>query len=249
MYISIYMSENKDLQNFDSQKTAYGKMSQDQLIAKLTDDTTSPDELEKIMVFLAEKDSEAQQERAEIESNLNDQEGEPQLGEGLTSMYNAIDNMSKITTEYVKNEEKRNAKWDLVQADYMPAIDEMCEIYQARRDLLFSVKEGLMDTADNLVPKVELDETKDPWEEMRRFNKEVEDTEAKFTKEMERVSSFTKAYHDMPEYKELTVKLEVIKERIADMEKEFEILTTEIDRDMGNVVDAMKIVEDAGGKL
>lgn len=243
------MSENKDLQNFDSQKTAYGKMSQDQLIAKLTDDTTSPDELEKIMAFLAEKDSEAQQERVEIESNLNDQEGEPQLGEGLTSMYNAIDNMSKITTEYVKNEEKRNAKWDLVQADYMPAIDEMCEIYQARRDLLFSVKEGLMDTADNLIPKVELDETKDPWEEMRRFNKEVEDTEANFTKEMERVSSFTKAYHDMPEYKELTVKLEVIKERIADMEKEFEILTTEIDRDMGNVVDAMKIVEDAGGKL
>ena len=53
----------------------------------------------------------------------------------------------------------------------------------------------------------------------------------------------------MPEYKELTVKLEVIKERIADMEKEFEILNTEIDRDMGNVVDAMKIVEDAGGKL
>ena len=243
------MSENKDLQNFDSQKTAYGKMSQDQLIAKLTDDTTSPDELEKIMAFLEEKDSEAQQERAEIESNLNDQEGEPQLGEGLTSIYNAIDNMSKITTEYVKNEEERNAKWDLVQADYMPAIDEMCEIYQARRDLLFSVKEGLMDTADNLVPKVELDETKDPWEEMRRFNKEVEDTEDKFTKEMERVSSFTKAYHNMPEYKELTVKLEVIKERIADMEKEFEILTTEIDMDMGNVVDAMKIVEDAGGKL
>ena len=40
---------------------SYAEMSQDQLMAKLTDDKTSPDELEEIMAFLARKDSEAQE--------------------------------------------------------------------------------------------------------------------------------------------------------------------------------------------
>ena len=35
----------------------------------------------------------------------------------------------------------------------------------------------------------------------------MEDTEAAFKKEMEKVSDFTKAFHEMPEYKEITAKL------------------------------------------
>tara|TARA_B100001057_G_C22682109_1_gene884170 strand:+ start:130 stop:870 length:741 start_codon:yes stop_codon:yes gene_type:complete len=246
------MSQNKDSQNndFNNQKMAsYAEMSQSQLMAKLTDDSTSPEELEKIMDFLTAKDSEAQQKRMEIETHLKEQESDPQLGKELTGMHNAMDGMRKATTEYVKNDEERNKKWDLVRAGYMPAIDEMCEIYKARRDLLFSVKEGLVDTADKLLPKVELDETKDPWEEMGRFNKEVEDTEAEFRKEMEKVSNFTKAYHEMPEYKELTEKLEAIKERIAVMEVEFNSIMATDDRDMVNVADAMKIVDESGKNL
>jgi hypothetical protein len=244
------MSKNKELQNFNSQEIAsYAELSQDQLMKIMTNDSTSPEELENIMAFLAEKDSEAHQKRAEIEASLKNQESEPQLGEGLTRMHKAIDDVSKVTTQYVKNEAERDAKWDLVRTGYMPAIDEMCEIYQTRMDLLFSVREDLSDIAGKLVPKVDLDVTKDPWEEMRRFNKEVEDTEAEFRKEMEKVSSFTKAYHDMPEYKELTAKLETVKERIAVMEKEFEILMTEMDEDMEIVVDTMKKVDEAGKKL
>ena len=49
---------------------SYAEMSQDQLMAKMTDDSTSPEELEEIMAFLAAKDSEAQQERAEMEARL-----------------------------------------------------------------------------------------------------------------------------------------------------------------------------------
>ena len=209
------MSQNKD---------SHAELSQEQLMEKLTDDSTSSEELEEIMAFLAEKDSQAHQEIADMEARLKEQDSEPQLGEGLTGVHNAMDGMSKATTEYVNNQEKRNKKWDLVRAGYIPAIDEMCSIYQARRDLLFSVREDLPDIADKLVPKVELDETKDPWEEVVRFNKEVEDTEYQFRKEMERVSSFTKAYHVMPEYKELMDKLIEVKERISQMEKEFAVL-------------------------
>ena len=36
-------------------------------------------------------------------------------------------------SEYVTNETERNAKWDLVRKDYMPAIDEMCEIIKRER--------------------------------------------------------------------------------------------------------------------
>ena len=61
---------------------SYTEMSQDQLMAKLTDDSTSPEELEKIMAFLAEKDSEAQQESGDIRARLEEQADGPQLGEG-----------------------------------------------------------------------------------------------------------------------------------------------------------------------
>lgn len=234
------MSQNKD---------SHAQLSQEQLMEKLTDDSTSPEELEEIMAFLAEKDSQAHQEIADMEARLKEQDSEPQLGEGLTGIHNAMDSMSKATTEYVNNQEKRDVTWNLVRAGYMPAIDEMCSIYQARRDLLFSVREDLSDIADKLVPKVELDETKDPWEEMGRFNKEVEDTEAQFRKEMESVSSFTQAYHEMPEYQELTVKLVAVKERISLMEKEFELLMGADEQDMENVAEAMKKIDEVGKKL
>ena len=58
------MSQNNDSQNndFNNQKlSSYADLTQGQLMAKLTDDSTSPEELEKIMAFLADKDSEAQQ--------------------------------------------------------------------------------------------------------------------------------------------------------------------------------------------
>ena len=231
------------------QTASYAAMSQDQLMAKLTDDSTSPEELEQIMAYLAAKDAEGQQDKADLEARLKEQEGGPQLGEGLTALHNAMDGIIEAGAEYSKNFGVRNAKWDLVRAGYMPAIDEMCGIYQARINLLFSVREGLADVADKLIPKAELDETKDPWEEMARFNKEVEDTEAAFKKELEKVSSFTKAYHDMPEYKELTAKLGAVKERIAAMEAEFHALMAADDIDMANVADAMKEVEAAGKNL
>ena len=202
--------------------TSYSELSQEQIITKLNDNSTSIEELEKIMFFLAEKDTEAKQETLDIETRLKKQDIDPQIGIGLTSMHNAVDNMSKSSGEYAKNEEERSVKWDLLRKDYMPAINEMCEIYQARIQLLFSVKEDLVDIADKLIPKVELDQTKDPWMEIKRFNKEVEDTEVEFNKEIEKVSNFTKSYHNMPEYKELTIKLYAVKEKISLMEKEFE---------------------------
>ena len=241
--MATYADDNKQ------QTKAYAEMSQDQLMAKLTDDKTSPDELEEIMAFLARKDSEAQEERASIVSRLNEQEGGPQLGEGLTTMHNAMGEMSKVVGAYAKNNEEGMAKWDLVHAEYKAAVLEMIDLYEQRRDLLYSVRVSLKDTADKLVPNMELDPTKDPWEEMARSNKEVEDTEAAFKKEMEKVSSFTKAYHDMPEYKELTAKLGAVKERIAAMEAEFHALMAADDIDMANVADAMKEVEAAGKNL
>ena len=105
----------------------YAKMTQDQLIAKLTDDSTSSEEVEKIMVFLAKKDSEAQQEKEQIEVGLKEQEDGPQLGKGLAGVHNAIDNMSKVVDVYTNNSEERMAKWDLVHADYKQAVIEMLD--------------------------------------------------------------------------------------------------------------------------
>ena len=78
------------------QTASYAAMSQDQLMAKLTDDSTSPEELEQIMAYLAAKDAEGQQDKADLEARLKEQEGGPQLGEGLTAMHNAMDG---ITTD------------------------------------------------------------------------------------------------------------------------------------------------------
>ena len=231
------------------QTASYAAMSQDQLMAKLTDDSTSPEELEQIMAYLAAKDAEGQQDKADLEARLKEQEGGPQLGEGLTAMHNAMDGIIEAGAEYSKNFGVRNAKWDLVRAGYMPAIDEMCGIYQARINLLFSVREGLADVADKLIPKAELDETKDPWEEMARFNKEVEDTEAAFKKEMEKVSDFTKAFHEMPEYKEITAKLAAVQERIDGYQAEYKAITDAEFAELDQVGDLVKKVEEAGKNL
>ena len=241
--MATYADDNKQ------QTKAYAEMSQDQLMAKLTDDKTSPDELEEIMAFLARKDSEAQEERASIAARLNEQEGGPQLGEGLATMHNAMGEMSKAVGVYAKNNEEGMAKWDLVHEGYKAAVLELMDLYEQRRDLLYSVRVSLKDTADKLVPNMELDPTKDPWEEMARFNKEVEDTEAAFKKEMEKVSDFTKAFHEMPEYKEITANLAAVQERIDGYQVEYKAITDADDKDQGKVADAFKRVEEAGGGL
>ena len=228
---------------------SYAEMSQDQLMAKMTDDSTSPEELEEIMAFLAAKDSEAQQERAEMEARLKEQEGGPQLGEGLTNMHNAVDDVVKVGGEFVKNSDVRMAKWDLVHADYKIAVLEMLDLYKQRIDLVYSVRVSLKDTANELIPNMELDQTKDPWEEMERSNKEVEDTEAAFRKEIEKVSDFTKSFHEMPEYKEISEKLKVIQERIDRYQVEYKAITDAEDKDQEKTLDALKKVEEAGEKL
>ena len=241
------MSQNRD---FNSQKMAsYAELSQEQLMAKLTDDSTSPEELEKIMTFLAAKDSEAQQERAEMEARLKEQEDGPQLGEGLTNMHNAVDDVVKVGGEFTKNSDVRMAKWDLVHTDYKTAVLEMLDLYSQRLDLIYSVRVSLKNTADLLIPSMELDETKDPWEEMDRSNKEVEATEAAFRKEMEKVSDFTKAFHEMPEYKEITAKLEAVQEIINGYQIEYKTITDAEDKDMEETTDVFKKVEEAGEKL
>ena len=228
---------------------SYAEMSQDQLMAKMTDDSTSPEELEEIMAFLAAKDSEAQQERAEMEARLKEQEGGPQLGEGLTNMHNAVDDVVKVGGEFVKNSDVRMAKWDLVHADYKIAVLEMLDLYKQRIDLIYSVRVSLKNTADLLIPSMELDETKDPWEEMDRSNKEVEATEAAFRKEMEKVSDFTKAFHEMPEYKEITAKLAVVQERIGGYQAEYKAITDAEFAELDKVGDLVKKVEEAGKNL
>jgi len=246
------MSQNIDSQNndFNNQKMpSYEELSQDQLMAKLTDDSTSSEELEKIMAFLAEKDSEAQQERVEIEACLKEQDSDPQLGEGLTAMHNAIDDMSKVVSVYVKNNGERMAKWDLVHVDYKTAVLEMLDLFRQRLNLVYSVRVSLKDTANELIPNMELDQTKDPWEEMERSNKEVEDTEAAFRKEIEKVSDFTKSFHEMPEYKEITEKLKIIQERIDRYQVEYKAITDAEDKDQEKTLDALKKVEEAGEKL
>ena len=243
------MSQNNDSQNndFNNQKlSSYADLTQGQLMAKLTDDSTSPEELEKIMAFLAEKDSEAQQERAEMEARLKEQEGGPQLGEGLTNMHNAVDDVVKVGGEFVKNSDVRMAKWDLVHADYKIAVLEMLDLYKQRLDLVYSVRVSLKDTADLLIPSMELDETKDPWEEMDRSNKEVEATEAAFRKEMEKLSDFTKAFHEMPEYKEITAKLAAVQERIDGYQAEYKAITDAEFAELDKVGDLVKKVEEAG---
>ena len=243
------MSQNIDSQNNDQKMPSYEELSQDQLMAKLTDDSTSSEELEKIMAFLAEKDSDAQQERVKIEARLKEQDCDPQLGKGLTSMHNAMDDMSKVVGVYVKNSGKRMAKWDLVNTGYKTAVLEMLDLFRQRLNLVYSVRVSLKDTANELIPNMELDQTKDPWEEMKRSNKEVEDTEAAFKKEMEKVSDFTKAFHEMPEYKEITAKLKVIQERIDRYQVEYKAITNAEDKDQEKILDALKKVEDAGDKL
>lgn len=244
------MSQNNDLQNNDNQKlSSYADLTQGQLMAKLTDDSTSPEELEKIMAFLAEKDSEAQQERVEMEARLKDQEGGPQLGEGLTGLHNAMGDMSKVVGVYAKNSGERMAKWDLVHSDYKTAVLEMLELFRQRLNLVYSVRVGLKDTANKLIPNMELDPTKDPWEEMDRSNKEVEDTEVAFRKEMEKVSDFTKAFHEMPEYKEITAKLEAVQERIDGYQAEYKAITNAEDKDQEKAINAMKKVDEAGKNL
>lgn len=241
------MSQNND---FNNQKlSSYADLTQGQLMAKLTDDSTSPEELEKIMAFLAEKDSEAQQERAEMEARLKDQEGGPQLGEGLTGLHNAMGDMSKVVGVYAKNSGERMAKWDLVHTDYKTAVLEMLDLFRQRLNLVYSVRVGLKDTANKLIPNMELDPTKDPWEEMDRSNKEVEDTEAAFRKEMEKVSDFTKAFHEMPEYKEITAKLEAVQERIDGYQAEYKAITDAEDKDKEKAINAMKKVDEAGKNL
>ena len=241
------MSQNRD---FNSQKmVSYAELSQSQLMAKLTDDSTSPEELEKIMAFLAEKDSEAQTERAEIEARLKEQEGGPQLGEGLTNMHNAVDDVVKVGAEFAKNSDVRMTKWDLVHTDYKTAVLEMLDLYKQRIDLVYSVRVSLKDTADLLIPSMELDETKDPWEEMDRSNKEVEATEAAFRKEMEKVSDFTKAFHEMPEYKEITAKLEAVQERIVGYQAKYKAITDAEFAELDKVGDLVKKVEEVGKNL
>ena len=227
----------------------YAKMTQDQLIAKLTDDSTSSEEVEKIMVFLAKKDSEAQQDREQIEVRLKEQENGPQIGEGLTGVHNALDNMSKVVNEYTNNNEERMAKWDLVHVDYKKAVLEMLDLYRQRTNLLYSVKVSLKDTADTLIPNMELDPTKDRWEEMKRTNKEVEDTEAAFRKEMEKVSDFSRAFHEMPEYKELTAKLEEVQNRINGYQLEYKTINETEDKDQEKAIYAIKNLEEAGKKI
>lgn len=227
----------------------YEKMTQDQLIAKLTDDSTSSEEVEKIMVFLAKKDSEAQQDREQIEVRLKEQENGPQIGEGLTGVHNALDNMSKVVNEYTNNNEERMDKWDLVHVDYKKAVLEMLDLYRQRTNLLYSVKVSLKDTADTLIPNMELDPTKDRWEEMKRTNKEVEDTEAAFRKEMEKVSDFSKAFHEMPEYKELTAKLEEVQNRINGYQLEYKTINETEDKDQEKAIYAIKNLEEAGKKI
>tara|TARA_E500000178_G_C16949881_1_gene720700 strand:- start:89 stop:814 length:726 start_codon:yes stop_codon:yes gene_type:complete len=241
------MSQYND---FNNQKLAsYSELTQDQLIARLTDDSTSPEELEKIMAFLAEKDSEAQQERSNIEARLNKQYGGPQIGERLTGMHNAIGNMSKVVNIYAKNSEKRMAKWDLVHTDYKTAVLEMLDLFRQRLNLVYSVRVSLKDTSDKLIPNMELDPTKDPWEEMDRSNKEVEDTEDAFKKEMEKVTDFTKLFHEMPEYKEITAKLSAVQERINGYQMEYKAITNAEDKDQEKATNAMKKVDEAGKKL
>lgn len=240
------MSQNIDSQNNDQKMPSYEEMSQDQLMAKLTDDSTSSEELEKIMAFLAEKDSDAQQERVKIEARLKEQDCDPQLGKGLTSIHNAMDDMSKVVGVYVKNSGKRMAKWDLVHAGYKTAVLEMLELFRQRLNLVYSVRVSLKDTANELIPNMELDQTKDPWEEMKRSNKEVEDTEAAFKKEMEKVSDFTKAFHEMPEYKEITAKLNLIQERIDRYQVEYKAITDAEDKDQEKMLDTLKKVEETG---
>ena len=227
----------------------YEKMTQDQLIGKLTNDSTSSEEVEKIMVFLAKKDSEAQQDREQIEVRLKEQENGPQIGEGLTGVHNALDNMSKVVNEYTNNNEERMAKWDLVHVDYKKAVLEMLDLYRQRTNLLYSVKVSLKDTADTLIPNMELDPTKDRWEEMKRTNKEVEDTEAAFRKEMEKVSDFSKAFHEMPEYKELTAKLEEVQNRINGYQLEYKTINETEDKDQEKAIYAIKNLEEAGKKI
>ena len=95
-------------------------------------------------------------------------------------------------------------KWDLVHTNYKTAVLEMLDLFRQRLNLVYYVRVGLKDTSNKLIPNMELDPTKDPWEEIDRPKKEVEDTEAAFRKEMEKVSDFTKAFHEMSEYKEIT---------------------------------------------
>ena len=227
----------------------YAKMTQDQLIAKLSDDSTSSEELESIMAFLAKKDSETQQEREQIEVRLKEQEDGPQLGKGLTGVHNALDDMSKVIDVYTNNSEERMAKWDLVHADYKKAVIEMLDLYRQRTNLLYSVKVSLKDTADTLIPNMELDPTKDRWEEMKRTNKEVEDTEAAFRKEMEKVSDFSKAFHEMPEYKELTAKLKEVQNRINGYQLEYKTINETEDKDQEKAIYAIKNLEEAGKKI
>ena len=54
---------------------SYAEMSNEQLMAKMTDGSTSSEELENIMAFLASKDAEANSDIASIESRLKEQEG------------------------------------------------------------------------------------------------------------------------------------------------------------------------------
>ena len=201
------------------------------------------------MVFLAKKDSEAQQDREQIEVRLKEQENGPQIGEGLTGVHNALDNMSKVVNEYTNNNEERMAKWDLVHVDYKKAVLEMLDLYRQRTNLLYSVKVSLKDTADTLIPNMELDPTKDRWEEMKRTNKEVEDTEAAFRKEMEKVSDFSRAFHEMPEYKELTAKLEEVQNRINGYQLEYKTINETEDKDQEKAIYAIKNLEEAGKKI
>jgi len=229
--------------------TSYAKLTQSQLMAKLTDDSTSPEELEKIMAFLSVKDSEAQQEKSDIEASLKEQEDGSQLGEGLTGVHNAMADMSKVVDIYAKNSGERMAKWDLVHTNYKTAVLEMLDLYRQRLNLIYSVRVGLKDTADKLIPNMELDPTKDPWEEMERSNKEVEATEAAFRKEMEKVSEFSKTFHEMPEYKEITAKLETVQEIINGYQIEYKTITDAENKDMEKATDVFKMVEEAGEKL
>ena len=246
------MSQNKNSQNndFNNQRiTSLTELSQGQLMAKLTDDSTSPEEIEKIMAFLSTKDSEEKQEIEDIKTRLKEQESEPHLGEGLTGMHNAMNNMSKVVRVYSENSEKKMAKWDLVHADYKTAVLEMLDLFTQRINLIYSVRVNLKDTADKLIPNMELDPTKDPWEEMKRSNKEVEDTEVAFRKEMEKVSDFTRAFHDMPQYKEITKKLQAVQERIDGYQAEYKAITEAEDKDQKKTTDTFKEVEEAGKNL
>lgn len=229
--------------------SSFANLSQVQLMSKLTDESTSPEELENIMAFLAVKDEEAQQERAEIEARLKEQDCNPQLGEGITNMHNAVDEVVKVGDKFTKNSDVRMAKWDLVHADYKTTVLEMLELYKQRLDLVYSVRVSLKDTADLLIPNMELDPTKDQWEEMARCNKEVEATEAAFRKEMEKVSDFTKAFHEMPEYKEITAKLAIVQERINGYQAEYKAITDAEFAELDKIGILVEKVEETGKKL